>query len=97
MKPYRHLRCFKNGPVPSLEGIAKQLDGSYTTRTDPIRKCFEAAQERGWRVFAVSDGGLCRSSANATNTFHEKGRGNVCSRSGTGLVGTSDIYLINGK
>ena len=98
------MGCWKNGPLPSLEGKASQLDGNYTWRTDAIYKCYKAARERGWSVFAVADGGQCRSSANAADIYKENGMG-VCELGpgrfsifeGKGGTGSSRVYFASGE
>ena len=103
-QPFLPLGCWKNGRLPSLEGNASQLDGDYTQRTDSVYKCYKAARERGWSVFAVADGGQCRSSANAADIYKENGMGECEKEKGTrpfeadkGGSGTSNVYFGSGE
>ena len=66
-QPYYGIGCFKGGTVPKLEVNAKQLDG-----TEPRRKCYEAANERGWSLFTVSNDGACNSGPDAIYTYPSK-------------------------
>ena len=93
------LGCWKKVQLPSLEGIASQLDGNYTVRTDAIYKCYKATRERGWRVFAVTDGGQCRSSANASDVYKENGMSSKCidPLEGKGDSGNSNVYFASGE
>jgi len=55
--PYISLGCWKDtspAVIPTLEGTDPILDGdSYTSRTNAIAKCAEAARRRNFAVFAV--------------------------------------------
>ena len=98
MKPTLPLGCWKNGKLPSLEGTTNLLDGDYTVRTDAIYKCFKAVRERGWSVFAVVDGGQCRSSANATDIYKENGMSKCPNiNGGKGGSGFGNVYLATGE
>ena len=84
--------------MPSLEGSSSQLDGDYRKRIDAVNKCYKAAREMGWSVFAVSDGGQCRSSANAADIYQENGMSTECSfLKGNGYTGISDVYFATGQ
>ena len=99
-QPFKPMGCWKNGQLPSLEGNASQLDGHYTQRTDAIYKCYKATRERGWDVFAVTDGGQCRSSANAADIYNEKGlQSSFCLniQNGKGDSGNSHVYFATGE
>ena len=95
--PYEYLDCakFEIGSVPTLEGIAKQLDGNYKRRENPRCKCYEAAKERGWSVFTLSDNGACNSGPDALFTYREKGTTNCGSYRGGS--DTAAAYIIVGK
>ena len=95
MHPYSLVDCVKSGSVPTLEGKAKQLDGSYYNRTEPRRKCYEAAKERGWSLFTVSDGGACNSGPDAIYTYLANDIAECISM--TGGRGVAAAYIINGK
>ena len=66
---------------------------NYRWRTNAITKCFEVARERGYRVFAVQDGGWCSSSATGLGTYTKYGEARNC-ENGKGGVWASDIYRI---
>ena len=92
------LGCWKKVQLPSLERNASQLDGDYTVRTDAIYKCYKAVRERGWSVFAVTDGGKCRSSANAADIYKKNGIGKCSSIiDGKGGSGGSNVYFASGE
>jgi len=73
------------------------LDGSYTARKDAIEKCYQAAKKRGFRVFAVQDGGWCAASSSAAKTFDKYGKSSNCSLDGEGGPGANQVYYIKGK
>jgi len=60
------------------------LDGNYQARIQAIEKCYEAANKRGFEVFAVQDGGWCASSATADKTFDKYGASSACGVDGEG-------------
>ena len=50
---FKSLGCWKdtgNRAIPSIEGKDKILDGSYSSRTEAFRKCYEATRRRGYKV-----------------------------------------------
>ena len=94
-QPYKYMGCVKSGSVPTLEGKAMQLDGNYKNRTDPLRKCYEAANERGWLFFTVSDGGACNTGPDPINTYLAKGRASC--RKSSGGPKEAAVYIIAGK
>ena len=83
-EPYEYIGCYKSGSVPTLEG----------NRTDPQRKCYEAANERGWSLFTVSDGGACNSGPDGIYTYQAKGTADCGYKGGSG---TASVFLITGK
>eukprot|EP00058_Branchiostoma_floridae_P023189 XP_002608679.1 hypothetical protein BRAFLDRAFT_73901 [Branchiostoma floridae] len=87
--------------MPSLEGTDKRLDGrhgngfymGYMARTDPVKKCYKVAKDRGYKVFAVQDSGECRSSATAGDTYKKHGPSTECI-GGEGYAWLNDVYEI---
>ena len=61
-----------------------------------MEKCAEATRSRGWRVFAVQDGGWCASSPTAHLTYNKYGTAVNCV-DGKGGMFANDVYIINGK
>ena len=85
---------------PAIETLERQdsiLDGNYTTRNDPITKCYRAAKKRGFHVFAVQNGGRCASDASAANTFDKYGNSLDCYIDGKGGPLANQVYYIIGK
>ena len=94
------LGCYQDYSVraiPTLEGKESILDGNYWTRTDAINKCYKAAKKRGYKVFALQDGGWCASSATAENTFNRYAQSSNCKADGEGGPYANQVYLIKGK
>ena len=99
---YKHLGCFQDNNVtsviPSLESEnATYLDGNFTTRTNPIKKCALEAAKMGYRVFALQGGGACHSGPHAHLNYSVYGAGSC----GLGLdrlgdVLANDVYLLGG-
>ena len=85
------------GLIPSLEGQDPRLDGgNYKVRTDAIGKCASVAKQRGYKVFALYDGGKCLSSSNAHMTFQTYGKSYHCKRNGRGGRLGNHVYAIGG-
>lgn len=82
--------------IPPMEGKDKHLDGHYKKRGDPIGKCMHVAKSRGWKVFAVQDGGWCASAPNAHKTFRKYGRSTDCNADGEGGRAANEVYRIKG-
>lgn len=95
---YSSLGCFtdndKDRAVPTMEGTHELLKGSFLTRTDAVEKCAEVTRSRGWRVFAVQDGGWCASSPNAQRTYNKYGTALNCVNGKGGML-ANDVYIIN--
>lgn len=79
-----------------MEGTHELLKGSFLTRTDAVEKCAEVTRSRGWKVFAVQDGGWCASSPNAQRTYNKYGTALNCVNGKGGML-ANDVYIINGK
>ena len=79
-----------------MEGTDESLAGSFITRPKAIQKCAELARRRGYKVFALQDGGRCASSSTAHKTYDKYGTANNCV-SGKGGTFANDVYLINGR
>ena len=80
--------------VPSLEGQDPRLDGDYKQREKAIQKCALISKERGYRVFAIQDGGKCMSSSTAHKTINRAGRPTQCKRHGRGEFMVTHFYVI---
>ncbi|KAI8490265.1 hypothetical protein Bbelb_320030 [Branchiostoma belcheri] len=80
--------------VPTLEGTDPVLDGPYPSRTDPVRKCQDAAAKRGYTVFAVQDGGWCAASADALQAYVKYGESDACRPDGEGGPWANEVYRI---
>ena len=79
--------------MPTLEGTAKQLVGNYKYRKEQTRKCYEAANERGWSLFTVSGDGECSSGPDAIYIYPANGF--VSGPKGSSTV--VRVYVIPGK
>ena len=78
-----------------MEGKDYILDGNYYLRENAIAKCYQAAKKRGFRVFAVQDGGWCASSATAVTTYAKYGKSTACKSDGEGGSWANQVYNIN--
>ena len=80
--------------IPSLEGQDPVLDGDYWTRVNPLEKCRKAATAKGFKVFALQNGGCCFSSADAGDTYQQYGASLVCKMGGQGGSWGNQVYQI---
>ncbi|XP_078580556.1 uncharacterized protein LOC144864360 isoform X11 [Branchiostoma floridae x Branchiostoma japonicum] len=97
-KPYISIGCWRDSgsrAIPTLEGKDKLLDGSYTTRAGAIEKCYQVAKSRGYRIFAVQNGGWCAGSADAYRTYNKYGPYTTCGKDGEGGAWGNEVYLIS--
>ena len=96
---YKNVGCYKDTSsraIPTLEGKDPILDGQYSSRKNPIAKCALAARKRGYRMFAIQDGGWCASSATARKTFNKYGKSDAC-RQGEGGGWANNVYVLQGQ
>ena len=68
--------------IRSLEGSDAILDGSYSSRVNPIAKCTVAAMKAGYSMFAVQNGGWCAAGATAPRTFNMYEKSTACTADG---------------
>lgn len=94
------MGCYKDTAeraISSLEGKDPALDGNYKTRKNPIAKCALVARKRGYRVFAVQNGGWCAASATAEETFNKYGKSSACELDGQGGPWANEVYVFQGQ
>ncbi|XP_020609112.1 uncharacterized protein LOC110047687 [Orbicella faveolata] len=95
---YTSLGCYSDNDqdraVPTMEGTHQLLKESFLTRKDAVAKCAEVTRSRGWKVFAVQDGGWCASSPTAHLTYNKYGTAVNCV-DGKGGMFANDVYIIN--
>ena len=72
-----------------------RLTGSYASRKDAVRVCYEAALARGYRIFGVQHGGWCAGTS-AADTYKKYGKATNCAN-GHGGLWANDVYLITGE
>ena len=97
---YETVGCYKdtaNRAIQILEGKDPVLDGSYSSRKNPIAKCAVAAMRAGHSMFAVQNGGQCFGSATAPQTFDKYGKSTACKLDGEGGFWANQVYVIGGK
>ncbi|XP_035692603.1 uncharacterized protein LOC118427073 [Branchiostoma floridae] len=98
-KMWKKLGCWEDRfdrAIPSMEGTDHRLDGSYSSRFDPIMKCYIVAKDRGYKVFAVQHSGQCFSSATAADNYSKYGPSTGCAE-GEGGTWSNDVYEIIDK
>lgn len=94
---HARVGCYRdtnNRAIPTLEGADPLLVGAYLNRENAIEKCALAAHKRGFRMFAVQNGGWCAASVSAEKTFHKYGQSTYCRGDGEGGPWSNDVYII---
>ena len=98
---YESLGCYKdkdNGvrAIPSMEGSDVLLKDSYSQRNHAIQKCAVAALTRGYKMFAIQDGGMCVGSPSAHKVYGKYGKLQDCKNDGKGGAGANQVYNLTG-
>ena len=97
---YDTFGCYKDTAIraiQTLEGTDPILDGSYSSRKNPIEKCAVAAMRVGYSMFAVQNGGQCFGSATAPQTFDKYGKSTACKLDGEGGFWANQVYVTKGR
>lgn len=96
---YRYMGCWRDKSrraVPTIEGTDNvNLGGRYWKRGGAIQKCYQATKARGYRYFAVQNGGWCATSLIAGTTYNKYGTSKACKRDGEGGPWANAVYEIN--
>lgn len=79
-----------------MEGTHTFLMDSFLTRKNAVDKCALVTKSRGWKVFAIQDGGWCASSSIAHLTYNKYSTADNCV-GGKGGMFANDVYIIDGK
>ena len=69
------------------------MHGPYSLREHPVQNCLEAAKSRGYKIFAIQDGGQCFGSTNI-NSHKKYGISTDCLYGGKGGPMANDVYKI---
>jgi len=96
---YESLGCYKDKGVraiPSMERGDVLLRDSYSQRNHAIQKCAVAALTRGYKMFAIQDGGMCVGSPNAHKVYDKYGESQGCKNDGKGGAGANQVYNLTG-
>ena len=97
---YVSVGCYKdtsNNSIQIIEGTDSILNGSYSSRSEPVAKCAVATMRAGYSMFAVQNGGQCAASATALQSFNKYGKSTACKSDGEGGSSANQIYLIKGE
>uniref|UniRef100_A0A7M5X7V4 Uncharacterized protein n=1 Tax=Clytia hemisphaerica TaxID=252671 RepID=A0A7M5X7V4_9CNID len=94
--PYTYKGCWRDFDItafamPLMEGTDPKLSEPYKKRSDPVSTCSRVAQDRGYRVFAVQNGGACFSGPDGEQTYKRYGKSDGC-KSGKGGPFANNVY-----
>ncbi|XP_076807267.1 uncharacterized protein LOC143450551 [Clavelina lepadiformis] len=95
--PVKSFGCWRdtsNRAIPTVEGSSSLLDGAYQSRSNALQKCARVALERGYKIFAVQNGGWCATSATARQTYMKYGTSNKCKADGEGGPWANHVYEV---
>ena len=98
--PYETVGCFGDTAIRAitvLDRLHPLLKDSYRPRQDAIRKCYQAALEKGFDMFAIQDGGWCAADKTAAQNFDKYGVSDLCKSDGKGGPHANQVYVIKGK
>ena len=94
---YKTMGCFRDHPrvraIQPLEGKHPVLDEPYKSRKNAIAKCAAAAMSKGYKAFALQDGGWCASDPLAHNRYRRYGRSSFCKADGEGGPSSNQVYM----
>ena len=92
--PYKSLGCWKyTAQYGDSEPKSDILDGNYKSRTDTIRKCYEATKGLVTH-FSIFDGGKC---LEASSQYSNNGMSSFCGTNGTGSPSARNVYIMIGR
>ena len=79
---FQSIGCWRDTyihAIQPLEGTHHLLmDVDYKNRANGLLKCAEVALEKGLKMFAVQDGGLCLGDRKAETSYKKYGPANTC-------------------
>nr|XP_039249479.1 uncharacterized protein LOC120327143 isoform X1 [Styela clava] len=96
---YETIGCYKdtgNRAIPQADGRFPTLKGNYQRRKNAIEKCSQVALDKGYKVFAVQNGGWCATGPNAHKTYNKYGSSNACKGDGKGGPWANAVYGVTG-
>lgn len=85
----RSIGCFKDKPRRAAGSMVANLRGLKYA----VRDCARQARKRGYRLFAVQNGGECFMGPRAKITYKKYGPSKRC-RGGKGGPWTNNVYII---
>ncbi|XP_065681089.1 uncharacterized protein LOC100203833 isoform X15 [Hydra vulgaris] len=96
--PYLYEGCWHDFDIsafalPLLEGTSPILNTLYKKRQDPVNDCSSVSQSRGYKVFAIQNGGACFSGPNAEQTYKRYGKSDAC-KEGKGGPFANSVYKL---
>ena len=91
------LGCWKDRgarAIPPLDGTYPTLKDNYYLRSNAYQKCLDAANDLGFKVFALQHSGWCASGPTAEATYQKYGPSTGCGTNGEGGVWANQVYKI---
>ncbi|XP_035682322.1 uncharacterized protein LOC118419823 [Branchiostoma floridae] len=96
---YTHLGCFtqSDGTTDVMDSLESYFGTGYQNRDRAILRCYTAANEAGFNLFALEDGGMCRGANDQIGRYRVFGSSQNCGNDGKGGDNAIDAYLITGE
>ncbi|XP_039257688.2 uncharacterized protein LOC120334273 isoform X2 [Styela clava] len=95
---FKRVGCYndsKNKPaLQKADGQYTILKDNYKKRTKPIKKCARIAAKKGFKVFALQDGGMCFTGRNAHLNYKKYGKSKACLKGGKGGPLANQVYRL---
>ena len=66
-------------------------------RQNAVQKCYEVTKKRGYKAFAVQNGGWCASGPLAEINFDWYGQSCACGTDGKGGPSVNQVYELKGQ
>ncbi|XP_035682444.1 cubilin homolog [Branchiostoma floridae] len=96
---YTHLGCYRqsDGTTNVMASMEGHFGTGYQNRDGAILRCYTVAEEAGYNLFALEDGGMCRGGNDQIGRYRVLGFSQNCGNDGKGGDNAIDVYLIPGK
>ena len=95
-----YMGCWNDRPSRAIPNasIYGYNNSNYKNKKNAIQECAQFAYSRGFKYFAVQDGGWCATGPNVINTYRKYGLSKKCSNtSGKGGPWSNSVYKIDAK
>jgi hypothetical protein len=90
------IACFRGNPIPleeNLGDLKSSVDWDHTEIV--VQKCRNLTHDKGYKYFALGDGGICYSGPNTKTKYYEQGTASATNcNNGIGKQGFIFVYTL---